>query len=1034
MKPSWLDIFRAPPAMYRPMPQWSWNGDLTEVRITEQLEQFAAQGCGGLFTHARPGHITGYMSERWLDLWGFALDEAARRGLEFHIYDEFMCPAGHASGLVLSERPHLAQKELVLIVDTGLARPLSGERLAHFRLAPDAPTPFPITPEAARDASPTQPTLSVTLRALDASPGWGGFPGPDLCKRETLNTFIATTHDRYAERFADDFGARAADQPGGVRFMFSDEPQIFGKGGLPFSRDLARAFYHDHGYDLAEHLGDLCFPPDDEGDNNEAYATRFDYWWTVNKLFNENFMRPLSEWCAEHNLLLTGHLMEHEWPSPRSHPSAMASLRWMHAPGSDLLGFQFTPTTPANNGIYLLNLLELRSVKQQLGRAWMLVETCGGGGYDKAFETFKPLEDLVLAFGFNVIDPHLTHESLAGMRKYDWPQTLSDHSPWWRYYRPHADHVARANAALSQGTETHRTLVLHPTTSGWLHYTAPAFQLKDNPCAQASAEKLHAIRQSQIDLLLHLYGEQIDFDLGDELILEDLGHVEGGKLVVGECAYDVVVLPSTMENWTEATLHLMRAYLDAGGQIFALRPPPTLVNGRQSDDPTKLREAHPASWQSFETLVDLSSALRHAVPPYITGPQGDPLPEALCWRRVDLESNEGALYFFCNPWSAPLTTDVRIEGGGALVALDTTTGETMPCPAQVSEGTLTAHLRLPPRGHVLWWHRPQAKPTRAVTPQAQRYLIPLDLVAITRQAPNLLMLDYCDLTVAGRSLEGVHVIQADTANWRWQGFEQNPWKQARQFKRTASERWIRPDSGFTVRYHFTLDSRVPPANLASLRAGVERPWLYTVCLNGQTLDVDNAPSWFDEHARALDISTYVQPGENTLTLEARPFNTLCEIMPVYLSGDFALEPAARSFNIIPAKPLSLGDWTQQGLPFYPASVRYRFAFALTEAHERLRLQLGDWAGSVVGVELDDAEVGAIMHPPYTLNVAHTVPAGKHTLTLNVVGNMRNMMGPHHTEGLPGAWTWEASPSAQPPGVQYHTCSSGLQDTPKLWST
>jgi hypothetical protein len=143
----------------------------------------------------------------------------------------------------------------------------------------------------------------------------------------------------------------------------------------------------------------------------------------------------MHDWCAAHGLLFTGHLMEHEWPSPRSQPDAMAAMRWMQAPGNDLLGFQFEPTTPADNGIYILNLKELSSLANQLGREWTLVETCGGAGYGAAFDVFKPLEDLVLAHGVNVIDPHLGHETVSGARKYDWAQTLSDHSPWWAHQR-----------------------------------------------------------------------------------------------------------------------------------------------------------------------------------------------------------------------------------------------------------------------------------------------------------------------------------------------------------------------------------------------------------------------------------------------------------------------------------------------------------------------------------------------------------------------------------------------------------------------
>jgi hypothetical protein len=75
---------------------------------------------------------------------------------------------------------------------------------------------------------------------------------------------------------------------------------------------------------------------------------RFDYFSTVNRLWTDNFMRPIYEWCGRHNLLFTGHHWEHGWPSLNDPPQVMSSLRWMQAPGTDFLGFQFKPTSFAD--------------------------------------------------------------------------------------------------------------------------------------------------------------------------------------------------------------------------------------------------------------------------------------------------------------------------------------------------------------------------------------------------------------------------------------------------------------------------------------------------------------------------------------------------------------------------------------------------------------------------------------------------------------------------------------------------------------
>jgi hypothetical protein len=118
------------------------------------------------------------------------------------------------------------------------------------------------------------------------------------------------------------------------------------------------------------------------------------------------------------------------------------------------------------------------------------------------------------------------------------------------------------------------------------------------------------------------------------------------------------------------------------------------------------------------------------------------------------------------------------------------------------------------------------------------------------------------------------------------------------------------------------------------------------------------------------------------------------------------------------------------MPFYTAAVCYRFGFSCPSAAKRLRLEIGSWAGSVVTVAIDGQPVGTLRHPPYHLSCP-PLAAGVHTLALTVVGNMRNLMGPHFANGLANAWTWEKCPPSTPPGRDYQFKPSGLIDTPRL---
>lgn len=992
------ELFLSPPMAYRPAPQWSWNGDLTRERITEQLEQFAAQGCGGLFPHARPGHVTGYLSDRWFELWGHAVQEAKRLGMQMNIYDEFMCPAGLAGGHVLAEDPSLLQQE-IRMVTFWQDRPI-GEVLLRLRLEGG------LVQAVEKD---TDATHAILLCAVSKGQPFAA----DLLKPETAQTFLRTTHERYRQQCSDAFGKTVA-------FMFSDEPMLLASGfGFPFSRYLCKEFHLDHGYALeGEKLLSFCFMREDSPE------VRFDFWHTVNRLFNQNFMKPLHDWCEKHALLFTGHLMEHSWPNPCQTPDNMASLRWMHAPGEDLLGFQFAPTRLADNGLYLLNLKELASVGNQLKRDWRLVETCGARGYHTAFAQFKPCEDFTLAFGVNVIDPHLAHETLSGIGKYDWPQTMSDHSPWWFYYKAHADHVARVNTTLSQGTEQNRVLVLMPTTTGWMHYTGKSF---DAACEDASKVKLKWIQKTQIDLVTALYENQIDFDLGDEFILEELGRVDGKMLTVGTCQYHAVVLPPAMENLNESTVALLRSYLQNGGTVHAFAIPER-VNGRKSDAPVGL--AKEPGWMITAGTKTLLMELRKQIPPYLSQRNGSALDGGLVWRRV--VTAEGTVWFFCNPWSEPMDLEVRVAGASAL-RLDTVTGNISPLPTPIEGSDMLIRLQLQPRNHELLLVKDVPASSADTLKSAPPIKTPIELESreIQRLKPNLLFIDYCDVSAYGHQRANLNTALADKVNWQWQGFDDNPWD--RQFLRTLIDRPTDPKSEFQVTYRFTVDAKVSKSTLQNLGLAVERPWLYHMDFNGVPVDPQSGVRWFDEEMRLFTIGKTMRPGENILTLKASPFHMLCQIMPIYVVGNFSLKPAAAGFEIVENSTLNIGDWGPQGMPFYPDAVRYTYAFTLMRKAQKLHLQFPPWEGSVAVVRMDGQLAGQVMHPPFECLMTGPVEPGPHTLELDVLGNMKNMMGSHHIDDNPLRWTYEYAPAQMPPGTNYHFHPTGLFEKPVMFA-
>jgi hypothetical protein len=1000
-----LSNFSTPPALYRSMPLWVWNGEMTEARITEMLEQFAAQGMGGVFVHPRPGLITEYLSERWFELWRHALRECQRLGLLCNIYDENSYPSGFAGGHVPSRAPHVAVQFVHAVTHTHAPIRLMGELLVAYRLPSDGSEPVRLPSTANLDeAVKDGPVMTLELRRAAGNPWNAGFPMVDETHPDTAREFIAVTYEAYHQHVGEAFG-------NGIQFIFGDEPApgAYAEGYrpgpfLPLSRRLLREFRHEHGYDLAEHLTDLFLDRGCPG----PFSTRFDYYLTLQRLWTHNFLKPLYEWCGAHNLQFTAHFYEHEWPFVVLNINSMDAYRWLHIPAIDLLAPQFDFQEPGQSSAFLLTVRELGSVANQLGRQRALCEAHGVGGYEATFEDFKRLSDWLMVHGVNFYVQHLSYETISGARKTDHPQTFSDHSPWWNSYRLHADHVARLSVALTRGKQRNRVLVLHPTTTGWLHSTPTALRDFSDLAREREAQvhPLLALRKHQSQLIQWLCDHQVDFDLGDELLLRAFGgQADQARLKLGEGRYSVVVLPLGMENWCESTFTLIERYLDLGGIVVALGAAPEFINGRPDARPAQLAARHPETWQHVETLDAMQLELDRLAPPLITTDDGQHLPALVGHHARELEDGN-VLHFLTNSGHAPVEVKVRLAGQ-SLQALDTFSGEISD--VEIEDGV--ASLSLPAAGHVMWItqnrHRLETDGYAKRNPRSgfhsnsrRRFLTVLEeFVRIERTTPNALALDFCDLTVDGETFPSLYVTEANRRCWQAHNFDGDVWDGTIQFRRNYVDTRFDAKTGFRVEYHFEIEGRPvrsdrPHRSTHDLELALEHPELYEVEVNGHRIPFEGARQWLDETIYSVPISDVLQPGRNTVTLTAQPFNILCEIDRIYLLGDFALQPVSPGFRITPPQQLTLGDWTQQGLAMYPGSVRYEAQLTLPQSVSGLTLQTPEWAGSVINVRLDSRAVGHIAFPPYELRVDASLDAGVHIVEFEVIGTLKNLLGPH----------------------------------------
>lgn len=728
----------------------------------------------------------------------------------------------------------------------------------------------------------------------------------------------------------------------------------------------------------------------------------------------------------------TGHYWEHEWPNCTLVPDNMAMAAWQQRPGIDILMNQYAEHTHAQLG-NVRSCREIASIANQLGRPRTLVELYGAGGWDPRFEDMKRIADWLLVLGVNTLDEHLSYVTIRGARKNDHPPSFSYHTPWWPAYHVLAGYFSRLSAALSRGQQVHRILVLEPTTTAWMY--------------QGDRARLEARGEAFMRLLLALEAAQIEYDLGSEDVIARWGSVTQGRLWVGQRGYDVIVLPPGMENVSGSVTDLGEEFLTTGGSIVCLGDPPARVDGRESSRPaegagepgwiTARPEEAPAQlrrWNDEEQF-----RLERA-----TGDRS-----ILFHHRRRLA--DGQLLFLVN-------TSIEHPSAGRFITVlrgveewDATTGWVRPYPFRAEVGKVTAEFALPPCGSLLLFlsEKPgKPAPFRAETTTRLEAVGPME---VCRLEPNVLKLDYVDITAGGQTRSNVYYYAAAQFAFQKNGLERNPWDHAVHFRDEIISRTFAADSGFTASYRFTIEGPVP----TNLTLVIERPDLYTITVNGRPVaappvaDAESARGagrvvgrtvefrdwWLDRAFGRMPIADVAQPGENVITLTARPFTVWHELEATFVLGHFMLKPVERGFVITADAPLGVASsgarrgWNEQGHPFYAGRVGYRQSFQVAKPTGRYVVTLPDWWGSVAAVRVNGQSAGYIISAPWECEVTRLVRAGINEVEVQVIGTLKNTLGLHHGKPpLGSAWPamFRTGPeNGPPPGASYHTVGYGL---------
>ena len=351
----------------------------------------------------------------------------------------------------------------------------------------------------------------------------------DTLDEKVVKKFLATVHEKYYEKVGDR-----------IEGFFTDEPEA-ANVDIPWSFTLPEKYKEEYGDDLLPKLPQLFMAI------GEYKNTRMRFWRLVTKLFSRNYAKQIYDWCSTHNMKLTGHLsgentLQSQIPTSGA---CMPNYEYFHIPGMDWLG--------RNIGSPLI-MHQLVSVAMQTGKKQILSETFGLCGHNVSFSELRRIYEWQMVRGVNLLCQHLQGYSLRGIRKRDYPPAMYYQQPWWDEYKLFNDSMSRIGMLIAEGKPECDVLVIHPQTSAWMCY--------DN----GKNEGLGKIQQGIDDTINSLEQKHIQFHLGDEILIEHHGRVEGDKFIIGEMEYKTVILPPHIDFF-ENTKKLLDKFKENGGII-----------------------------------------------------------------------------------------------------------------------------------------------------------------------------------------------------------------------------------------------------------------------------------------------------------------------------------------------------------------------------------------------------------------------------------------------------------------------------------
>lgn len=1002
--------FDAPGAAPRIMPFWFWNSEMSEELVRRQVHQMADAGVGGFFIHPRQGLKLPYLSAKWFARVQLAVEVAQERGLQAWLYDEFPYPSGMAGGFLTANRPDFRARSLErFVIDIGPATPAQAPQRREFpmgRIVSALACPLRdgrVVWEQARDVREQFgvvltremfwqfPIVSIPYneKRFMADEGrlildweapaeaeaegeeWRVFVGIErephhfkfyfyyfdsLCPG-AAQEFLRLTHEGYARSVGQQFGHTI---PG----IFSDEtepptwsPHIEAELRTKWDLDLSLllpALHHDH---------------------PRAAEVRLRFRDCALRLFQERWERPITDWCAAHDLLWCA-----ERPTRRP-----AQFLGVTQPATDA-GHRRVGVTPNPLSEHLRdNNRAAISAAEQSGTEQVRCECFHSLGWGVTLQDQKWQIDWLTVQGANRFTPHAFYASSSGLNKHDAAPSFFAENPYWPHFHWLADYTARLSLAMSSGRERARIAVLHPTESLWI-----------------GTELSRHTRQDYNWLMNELVAQHQMFHLVDALALRGARAV-AGALEVGRVRYETLLIPPLCVL-DDDTRSAVRAALDAGMTVLMAPPFGSIAPPLSGADEL-------LQWPGITLVPTRDAWIEHLEarrPLSVADQNGAQLRTVwTLWREAFGDENREAgaqqWLFVANTDGSAVTAHLEIEAdvaGWENWSLES--GEKSALAARIESGRSHLSLHLPPFGSALLVSAPRNATKAAALPLN----VPADAAAptdatvlategsweLSLDRPNALRLnrwrvvcDGGDWADAGRDDSGIAEVEAVPLKFRineqitcdWTAPSRASMPEVPGLADRLAREWVelcsrRGESPVWYRRHVACE--FVPGDLEVLieQGAIVGRW--TLFINGQEVPRgDFAPAaYHGDDKTSARVSRFFRVGDNLLALRVEDAPELGGLRtPLHLTGSFGL--GGQDQRVVQAMPrhAPFNDLVVAGLPHFAGAATYRREIARRDLGDVVTLPRG--FEEIAELRIDGQPLGVRPWSPYEWTVPTQCP-------------------------------------------------------------